>query len=168
MAKMGRPLAYESAEQMQVVIDSYFDECKKEKLTPTVTELALALGFSDRSGLLNYERGERGQTEEARADFVHTIKRAKARIEAHIERGLIDGTGNPVGKIFHLKNNCGWIDKQEIENKNSGVTVNIAAFGTPENAPQIATQIANQAQPVDTVSSGLAIETVTVQGAYED
>lgn len=163
MAKIGRPLAYENAEQMQEAIDHYFDECKVEKVTPTVTELALALGFSSRQGLLNYERGERGDCEQVRQEFVYAVKRAKARIEAHIERGLIDGTGNPVGKIFHLKNNCGWIDRQEIDNKNSGVTVNIAAFGQPEQVQQIAAQT----QPVDSVSSGQAIETVTVQGAYE-
>ncbi|WP_321404513.1 terminase small subunit [Maridesulfovibrio sp.] len=153
---------------MQPVIDEYFDRCKAAKEPPTVTGLALALGFSTRQALLNYENGERGETEQVQADFVDTIKKAKSRIEEIIERDLIVGAGNPVGKIFHLKNNCGWIDKQEIESNNTGVTVNIAAFGTPEGVPQMTPQIAAQAQPVDTVSSGQCIETIKVQGVYEE
>lgn len=162
MAKMGRPRAYENAELMQVEIDKYFDKCEDNNITPVVTELALALGFTSRQALLNYERGERGDNDQVRQDFVDAIKRAKAKIEAHIERGLIDGTGNPVGKIFHLKNNCGWIDKQEVEST-GGVNITIAAFGVPEHVQQVAAQ----AQPVDSVSSAQCIETVKVAGAYE-
>ncbi len=155
---MGRPLAYKNAKRMQAAIDSYFEQCKAEDITPTVTELALALGFSSRQGLLNYERGERGECEEVRQDFVYVVKRAKARIEAHIERELIDGKGNAVGKIFHLKNNCGWIDKQEVE-QTGGVTVNIAAFGSPEQA---------RPEPLELKTGVQAIETITVEGVYED
>ena len=74
--KGGRPPRYKTAEEMQKVIDEYFEECTgrlytDEKGEPkldrfgneiylgakplTVTGLALALGFNSRLALLNYQ-----------------------------------------------------------------------------------------------------------------
>lgn len=72
----GRPPKFQSPEQMQVLIDKYFEDCKGRILynddgspvldkygnaviidahPPTVTGLALALGFNTRLSLLNYQ-----------------------------------------------------------------------------------------------------------------
>lgn len=72
----GRPPKYKSQEEIEEKIDAYFKECEGELLTddegqpvlnkwgnpviinqrpPTVTGLALALGFSTRLSLLNYQ-----------------------------------------------------------------------------------------------------------------
>ena len=91
---------------MQDIIDIYFEE---EEL-PTVTGLALALDFTSRQALLNYQ---------IKPEFVDTVKRAKLRIENHLEKTLYRHTG-AAGVIFNLKNNFGWKDAQQLEHVGSG------------------------------------------------
>ncbi|SME89365.1 terminase small subunit [Desulfovibrio gilichinskyi] len=155
---MGRPLKYSNVEDMQVAIDAYFDDCNERKKPYTVTGLALALGFATRNGLLRYEKGEIEETDEIKAEYRHTIKKAKSLVEMQTEEELVLGKSNPIGKIFTLKNNYGWKDKTEVENT-GGISVTIAAFGPA--------QIAGNTMPVDTQSSAVAIESVKVAGVYE-
>ncbi len=108
----GRPRKYESAEQMQVAIDAYFEDTEKT----TICGLALFLGFVSRNSLLSYE----GYSEE----FFGTIKTAKSRVEAYYEGHLVEsGAG---GAIFALKN-FGWKDKQEHEHEHN-VKVEIVSW----------------------------------------
>ena len=109
MAKTGRPPKYATAEQMQAAIDRYFEDCKGEPIIgddgfpicdkwgkpfiihqrpPTVTGLALALGFTSRQALLDYQ---------AKKEFVDTVTRAKSRIEAYAEERLFDRDGQRRG-----------------------------------------------------------------------
>lgn len=97
----GRPLKFESPEQMQKLIDKYFAETPEQELT--ITGLALALD-TDRQTLINYEK---------RDEYFDTIKKAKTRIELSYEKAL--RKYGRTGDIFALKN-FGWSDKQEIEN----------------------------------------------------
>lgn len=123
----GRPPYFESAEEMQKLIDAYFEECDGKILTDeegnpvrdkngrvirddrrpyTITGLALALGFNSRTSLLNYEGKE---------EFVDTIMRAKSRVERYAEERLYDKNGSN-GAKFSLANNFkGWSEKQQIE-----------------------------------------------------
>ncbi len=134
----GRPPYYSSVEEMEEMIEKYFDECKGRFLYDkdgnpltdknghpirvdrrplTITGLALALGFTTRQGLLNYEGKE---------EFVDTIKRAKTRVEKYAEERLYDKDGAN-GAKFSLANNFkGWTEKQQIEAdvKNS-VTISV-------------------------------------------
>lgn len=105
----GRPLQYDSAEQMQEAIDRYFatdayiEMGDAKMFAPTVEGLAYALHLS-RQGLLNYE---------GKPEFVDTVKRAKQKIAIALEQRLY---GQAVtGAIFNLKNNFGWKDKTEQE-----------------------------------------------------
>jgi len=100
----GRPPKYDTPEEMQAAVDSYFVECVESERPSTVTGLALALGFNSRSSFLYYEN--------EKPEFLNTIKRAKMRIEAHLEEGLYRGS-SVTGLIFNLKNNFGWKDAQE-------------------------------------------------------
>lgn len=104
--KGGRPLMYKTAEVMQEAIDLYFLKCDENKRPYTITGLALALGFTSRQALLNYQ---------GRKEFVDTITRAKARVEAYAEESLyFPGSAN--GAKFSLANNFeGWKEKKEIE-----------------------------------------------------
>ena len=115
---VGRPRKYESPEEMQKAIDKYFAE--EENLT--VCGLCLALGFNDRSSLIDYG----GYSKE----FFHTIKKAKFRIENFLEKRLA-GT-KPTGTIFNLKNNFGWRDAHDFEH-------------TGKDGEPIAVQIVNYA-----------------------
>lgn len=127
MAKVGAPPKYNTCEEMQVKIDEYFESCAGELVYGiddkpicnkygipirvgerplTVTGLALALGFTSRQALLNYQ---------AKKDFVDTITRAKSRIEQYAEERLFDKDGAN-GAKFSLANNFdGWKEKQHIE-----------------------------------------------------
>lgn len=120
-SRAGRPPKYKTVEEMQAKIDAYFTACEGTPLLddddrpvvykgrpvilwaqpPTVTGLALALGFTGRQALLNYQ---------AKAKFVDAITRAKARCEAYTESRLYDREGSN-GAQFSLKCNFGWNDK---------------------------------------------------------
>jgi hypothetical protein len=78
----------------------------KHSEPPTITGLALALGFNSRTSLLNYEDKE---------EFLNTITRAKARVEKYAESRLFDKDGAN-GAKFSLANNFrNWKEKQEVE-----------------------------------------------------
>lgn len=70
---------------------------------PTVTGLALALGFASRQAMLNYQ---------GRKQFNDAIMRAKARCEAYAEARLYDRSGAN-GAQFSLRCNFGWSDATE-------------------------------------------------------
>lgn len=110
--KVGRPLKFQSVEEMEKLINAYFDSCFKmneetgeaEQIEPfTVTGLALAVG-TDRKGLCEYA---------LREEFSNTIKRAKAFIENYAEKSAYTAK-NPAGPVFILKN-FGWSDTQKLE-----------------------------------------------------
>lgn len=127
----GKPPKYKNKEEIQQKIDQYFEDCKGEPLCdadgnlmldkwqnpimigqkpPTVTGLALALGFTGRQALLNYQ---------AKKEFVDTITRAKSRVEEYAESRLFDRDGSN-GAQFSLRNNFkGWNDTEEkrLENE---------------------------------------------------
>lgn len=109
----GRPRAYETPEQMEQVIDQYFQNCASGGYRPLITGLILFLGFGDKKSF--YEYGER-------PEFTHLINRARAAVEMSYEEMLQTGTFG--GAIFALKN-MGWKDKTETEHSgNMGVTWN--------------------------------------------
>ena len=116
---MARPLKYKTVEELQAAIDAYFEDCRGELLTgrdgspiigrngepviigahpPTVTGLALALGFTGRKQLLDYQ---------GRKAFCNTITRAKARCEEYAESRLYDRDGAR-GAQFSLEHNFRW------------------------------------------------------------
>lgn len=97
----GRPRKYDSPEQMQVAIEEYFT-CDGE---PTVTGLALALGFTSRNALYAYE----GYTEE----YFGILKIARLRVENRYEKSLARKGIHAAGPIFALKN-MGWKDTQSV------------------------------------------------------
>lgn len=125
--RVGRPPKYENKEQIEGLIEEYFKRCEGEILKdnegevvfdkygrpvvinarpPTVTGLALALGFSTRLSLLNYQ---------GKAEFMNTITRAKSMIEAYAEERLFDRDGSN-GARFSLTNNFrGWSDRPKTE-----------------------------------------------------
>lgn len=125
--KVGRPPKFKSVKSMQKKIDKYFESCKGRILTnkegeplldkhgrvvivdekpPTITGLALALGFNSRQSLINYEDKE---------EFLDTITRAKAKVEQYTEERLFDKDGAN-GAKFSLANNFkGWKEKQQID-----------------------------------------------------
>ena len=125
--KGGRPPKYKKVEEIEGLIDKYFEDCEGRLLNdaegrpvlnkyglpvfvdvhpPTVTGLAYALGFTSRLGLLRYQ---------GKPEFSNAITRAKLRIEAYNEERLYDKDGVN-GAKFNLKNNFkGWAENPEPE-----------------------------------------------------
>lgn len=98
--KTGRPLKYNTAEELDAAIDAYFAERTEDKLPPTISGLALYLGFADRQSLYDYK---------GREEFSCIIKKAITKIEDFAEGMLFSGLP-ATGAIFWLKNHK-WTDK---------------------------------------------------------
>lgn len=101
---IGRPVKFNSVEELQQQIDAYFAERDEMEKPYTITGLALALD-TNRQTLINYE--------DKSDAFFDTIKRAKLKCENYAEEHLFVGK-SVVGSIFNLKNNYGWVDRQEV------------------------------------------------------
>lgn len=150
----GRPPFYTSAAEMQKAIDAYFVSCEGNLFLnddgepfidkngntvvigskpPTVTGLALALGFNSRQALLNYRD---------KKELNDTITRAKAKIEEYAETRLFDRDGVQ-GAKFSLSNNFkGWAEKTE-----ASVSMNLTAA---EAAAKVKAMVDNARSESDT------------------
>lgn len=102
--KGGRPLKFQSVEQLQTLIDKYFDECDIKNKPYTITGLANALD-TDRITLIRYQE---------RDEFSNTIKKAKRKVEEQFEERSLQGKYNPTIAIFLMKNNFGYQDKVDL------------------------------------------------------
>lgn len=132
----GRPLKFESVEELQEKIDAYFQSCFEEKWFDEVKRdkngrkvvrqgkliylpvkkrvqikpisiTGLAVALdTSRKVLIDYEEKD---------EFSNTIKKAKQFCENAVEDGMFRGDINPTAGIFNLKNNYGWHDKTEQE-----------------------------------------------------
>jgi len=71
--------------------------------------LALALGFTSRQAIINYE---------GKPAFVDTLKKAKLKIEQFNEERLYDKGTPTAGVIFNLTNNWKWENKMHSTNEN--------------------------------------------------
>lgn len=109
----GRPLKFETPEQLESLVESYFTMCDQEKKPYTITGLAIWLDTS-RETLLNYTE---------RPEFFDTIKRAKIRCENWVEEGALTNRINATSAIFNLKNNYGWKDKTEQDITSNGESI---------------------------------------------
>lgn len=107
----GRPLKWQTAEELKPLIDAYFTNTPFDEWT--ITGLALALDTS-RVTLIEYcnaaESGERD------VEFLNTIKKAKEKVENSYEIDL--KKSGRTGTIFALKN-FDWKDK--VENEHGGI-----------------------------------------------
>jgi DNA-packaging protein gp3 len=122
----GRPLLYQSSDDLKRDIDAYFSAIEAHNLShplnprhPTMAGLAVALNCC-RATLVNYANKD---------EFLVPIKTAKARVEAYVEERLY--LPNATGCIFSLKNNFGWEDKQET--KQTGETTITVVTGVPRS-----------------------------------
>jgi hypothetical protein len=132
---VGKPLRFKTVKELEDAIDEYFafqDARIKEIHTKegeavaithpapyTMSGLSRALGIS-RQALSEYTHRE---------EYGDTIKEARDRVQEDIERRLME-TPNQSGAIFNLKNNFGWKDKTEVEQK-TDVTSNGESINTP-------------------------------------
>ncbi len=102
-----RPATYTNKEELEKEIDRYFEETPNDEIT--ITWLALFLWFSERKSLIDYSWKE---------EFLHTIKKAKMRVEHAYEKRLVARWNG--WDVFALKN-FDWKDKFETDNRNDNL-----------------------------------------------
>ena len=145
-----RPAIYNTIEELELSIDDYFNIFTLEeniiylqdkqwnmtwwdfKRVPSVTWLALHLGFKSRQSLIDYDW---------RAEYSDTIKKAKLFVENFNEERLLQWKGYWPWIMFNLKNNFDWKDKSEVDNINKNVDLNDTL--TDEQKRLIANRILN-------------------------
>ena len=135
----GRPPKYKTVEELQKVIDEYFDFCDargkkvwddekgKEFMESwpapyTMSGLARRLGM-DRRTLLDYSKKDK---------FSPTIKAARERVHEDVETRLMDGKAQ-AGAIFNLKNNFDWKDESRHDITSGGEPLNIVITESVEH-----------------------------------
>lgn len=112
----GRPRKFKTTKELEDAINKYFESAKPryEEINgiltyihnhPTMTGLALALGFESRQSLYDYGKNPK---------YSYIIKKAQLMIENSYELELTNPDKKPTGPIFVLKN-MGWSDKQDIQ-----------------------------------------------------
>jgi hypothetical protein len=113
----GAPVKYKTPEDLQKIVDEYFDWCDNRVKTIfdpktnkevvvnfpapyTMSGLARKLDLS-RQGLMEYK---------AKPEFTKIVEQARARVHEDVETRLMEGKAQ-TGAIFNLKNNFGWKDE---------------------------------------------------------
>lgn len=117
---VGRPPLYTSAEDLEKIIEEYFDWCDNRTKSVYVKEVGdnVMVGYPAPYTMAGLAR-RIGMTRETLAQYSHkdefsdTIKAARARVQEDIETRMME-TSNQAGAIFNLKNNFGYKDKTEV------------------------------------------------------
>lgn len=130
--KKGRPLKYKTVEEMELHIEEFFNECQPVVMTdkstgkiltnsngipiveynpPTLTGLALHLGFESRQSIYDYEKRN--------DEFSYSIKVARLKCENWAEKNMLAGNVAPAAGIFVLKN-YGWRDDKGLDLTSGG------------------------------------------------
>lgn len=107
---MARPKLFKTPDDLQKLIDAYYDDCDAREMPYTIEGLAVACDC-DRRTIINYAHD---------SEFFPTIKKAREKILSRLAELAISGKGNPTSIIFNLKNNYDYADKTEVKSEHSG------------------------------------------------
>jgi len=98
-------------EQVAERIEQYFGICIEDDMKPSVAGLACAFGV-DRKTIWAWANGVDSKT--LPTESRNLIKKAYQNLNAQMENYMQNGKINPVAGIFLMKNNMGYVDKQEM------------------------------------------------------
>ena len=108
--KRGRPTIFSSREECKEEVEGYFKLCYEYDMLPTVSSMALYLGFG-RDALYS-------QAANPTCDFSDILKQAIATCQTYQETPALDGTLSAPVWIFSAKNYFGMKDTQDISVSN--------------------------------------------------
>lgn len=170
MAQRGRR-RFKNKEEVEKLIEEYFDRCEGRPLLnadgepvfnkfgepvmvgqhpPTVTGLALALGFTNRQSLLNYQ---------ARPEFSDVITIAKSRVEQYTEERLFDRDGANGARFSLMMNFKGWRDEsQDGPNGTAPVVKIVCDIPKVSVEPAGQTETAAKAESTEEVNADVSKE----------
>lgn len=121
--KGGRPKAFNSPEELQALLDEYFDYCDNnvETITDNKGNIKTIHKPYTMTGICVYLdiSGETWSDYSKKPEFSETIKKARKKVENYCEENTMAGRLNPIFSIFSLKNNFGWVDKIEVNTTTS-------------------------------------------------
>ena len=98
-------------EQVKERIRQYFQICADDDMKPSVAGMALAFGI-DRRTLWKWVNGI--ECAYIPTESRDSLKKAYQFLNAQMENYMQNGKINPVAGIFLMKNNMGYVDKQEM------------------------------------------------------
>lgn len=101
------------------LVDQLYWHWIREPEPPTVTGLALHLGFCDKKSLYDYA---------AKPEFLHSIKKGLSKIEQAHEKALFGD--KCTGNIFALKN-MGWDDKRNVDVTSGNMPISMGPVVLP-------------------------------------
>ena len=81
-------------------------------------------------------------------EFSDTTTRARARIEAYLERELLTREKSVQGVIFNLQNNYGWKEKKELELGSGAVRAVTSVGMTTEEKMELLREMAGEIGPL--------------------
>lgn len=103
---------FNNTDEMELLIEDYFQDCAELSLRPTIRGLAGALGTSYNT-LNDWENGSRDAQLGTSCSVI--IKNAKQFIAEYDEVLALEGIDNPILYMFRSKNYYGMKDKTEVE-----------------------------------------------------
>lgn len=98
----GRPRLWTDPVAFEAKVEEYLATAT----VPSIVGISLHLGFCDKDSFAQYANYG--------LEFSRTVQKARMRIEQDRIERLNDKARFSPGTIFDLKNNYGWVDKQEI------------------------------------------------------
>jgi hypothetical protein len=115
----GRPLKFNSVEELEEQIALWLKARKDENKPLTMSSLAVYLECDTRT-LRNYQKNQ---------EFFPTISKVRQLCEAYAEEQLYRETGQVAGVIFAMKNNYGYADKTDLNAQIQGnMTVQTVSY----------------------------------------
>ena len=105
---MNKNAKYQTPDEMQIVIDNYFADCKKRDAKYTMSGMRNFLGFACDSQIADYKSDH--------PEFSEVINHARSIVEQQREEDLSDpNTKNSRGIGMVMQNCHGWKNQQTIE-----------------------------------------------------
>ncbi len=125
----GRPPLYKTVEDLQAIIDEYFNWCdariqqvyspKSESVIEVINPAPYTMaGLARRIGMSRQALSEYAASDK----FGDTIKEARAKVQEDVEIRLMEKQAT--GAIFNLKNNFGYRDEKQLDHTTKGESIN--------------------------------------------
>lgn len=134
--KVGRPLLYETPEEILAKFEDYKKHIIEIREPPTLSGMRIYLGFNSRQSILNYQ--------ERSPEFFDAIKRVWLELGKHYEIMGQQGKGGNF-PIFALKQ-MGWTDRREIRHENMSKSIGLVKIMLEDNRKEVKAEIEDELQ----------------------
>lgn len=101
----GRPKAIKTPKELDDAIEAYAKHCEETEEAFTIIGLSVFMGVA-RDTLIEYSKTP---------EYSDSYKKAMTFAEHSLVKNSLGGKYNPTVSIFLLKNNHGYVDKQEVK-----------------------------------------------------